>query len=219
MTTPVPATPPLKSFKDYYLGVILRPRSTFQALASDPRRLRFGLLALLSNMALYTLVYIFLAAGGGAPTIPPWLAIPKEVFYSYDRFILAPSMFGCCVLAAALAQLLSRLFHGRGSFEDTLAAFGFATAIACLASLLHDLPDSFLGAIGVLDLRAYEVALNSPTIWRVILLTLYGLSILWFLVLYPLGLRAAQRLKTAPAILIGVLAYLVYQVLFFTFNR
>jgi Yip1 domain len=210
----------MNSFKDYYFGVIFRPRRTFEALMVDPRRLKFGLLALLTNIILYTLVYIFLTAGGGAPSsFTPWLAIPKDLYYSYDRFILAPSMFAAALLAAGVAQLLSRLFSGKGSFEDNLSGFGFAIAIACLASLVHDLPDSFLGAIGVLDLRWYEVALNSPTIWRAILMTLYWLSVLWFMVLFPMASAAAQRIKRGPAIFVGLLAYFTYQFVFFIFNR
>ena len=89
------------------------------------------------------------------------------MYYHYNRLILAPSMFGCWILAAGTAQLLSRTFAGKGSFEDNLSVLGFGIGVASLASLLHDLPDSFLGAIGLLDLRAYEVALNSPTIWRI----------------------------------------------------
>ena len=210
----------MKSFGSYYLGVILRPRRTFDTLMSDSRRLRFGLLALLTDAVLYTLVYVFLWAGGGAPSVfKPWLAIPSNVYYSYDRFILAPSVFAGWILAAGIAQLLSRLFKGEGSFEDTLSTFGFAIAIATLPSLLHDLPDSFLGALGVIDLRQYEIVLNSPTIWRTILTTLYVLSFLWFLFLFPKGIGAAQKLRRGPAILIGILAFLVYQGVFLIYNR
>jgi hypothetical protein len=209
-----------KSFKDYYFGTIFRPRKTFEALMADSRRLKFGLVALLLNAFLYTLVYVFLTIGGGAPSsFTPFLAIPKDVYYFYDQFILLPSMFLCWIAAAGTAQLLSHLVSGKGSFEDTLSVLGFAIFIACLASLLHDLPDSFLGAIGLLDQREYEIALSSPTIWRVILLTLYSLSILWFLVLFPIGIRAAQRIKLGPAILVGVPAYIVYQFIFVIFNR
>jgi len=208
------------SFKDYYLGAIVRPRRTFEALLNDDRRLRFGLLALALNAVLYTLVYVFLTIGNGAPAwLRPWLAIPADAYYSYNRFMLAPSMFMCWIVAAGVAQLLSRLLSGEGSFEDTLSVFGFGIAIACLASLAHDLPDTFLGAIGVLDLRAYEVALNSPTIWRAILLTLYTISLIWMPTLFSKGVGAAQRLRRGPAILVGVLAFLVYQGVFLIFNR
>ena len=54
---------------------------------------------------------------------------------------------------------------------------------------------------------------------RTILLTLYGLSVLWFLVLFPIGIRASQRIKLGRAILVGVPAYIVYQFIFVIFNR
>jgi len=219
-TAETPTSPTLKSFKDYYFGTILRPRRTFEALMADPRRLKFGLFALLINAFLYTLVYVFLSLRGGAPsTFTLWLAIPKDVYYFYNQFFLAPSMFLCWIAAAGVAQLLSRPFSGKGSFEDTLSVLGFGISIACLASLLHDLPDTFLGAIGLLDLRAYEVALNSPTIWRTILWFFYILSAVLFVVLFPIGIRAAQRLKRGPAILVGIPAFIVYQFIFLIFNR
>src|SRR5690349_20317072 len=140
------------TFKDYFLGTLLHPDKTFDLLMSDTRRLKLGLSAISLNALAYTLVYIFLTMGGGAPSsIAPWLAIPKVVYYFYNRFILAPSMFGCWILAAGVAHLLSRLFSGRGSFEDTLSSFGFGITIATFIALLHDLTDSFLGAIGLLD--------------------------------------------------------------------
>jgi hypothetical protein len=216
----IPSSPRLKSFKDYYFGTIFRPRRTFEALMADSRRLKFGLIALLLNTFLYTLVYVFLTKAGGAPSsFTPFLAIPKDVYYFYDQFILAPSMFLCWIAAAGTAQLLSHLVSGKGSFEDTLSVLGFAISIACLASLLHDLPDSFLGAVGLLDQQAYELALNSPTIWRTILWFLYGLSAVLFVVLFPTGIRAAQRIKLRPAILVGIPAFIVYQFIFLIFNR
>jgi hypothetical protein len=214
------ASPGLKSFKDYYFGALLRPRRTFDALMADDRRLRFGFFALLISIALYTLVYIFLTIAGGAPSsFTPFLAIPKDLYYQYNRFILAPSMFMAWILAAGVAQLLSRAFSGQGSFEDMLSVFGFGIGIATLASLAHDLIDSFLGAIGLLDLKWYEQALNSATIWRTILWTLYTLSFVLFLILFPKGVGAAQRIRRGPAILVGVLSFLVYQVFFIIFNR
>jgi hypothetical protein len=44
----------VKSFAAYYLGVVVRPRRTFDALMQDPRRLQFGAGALLVTGILYT---------------------------------------------------------------------------------------------------------------------------------------------------------------------
>jgi hypothetical protein len=210
----------MKQFFVYYLGVILRPGRTFDLLRSDDHRLRFGLVAVSINAALYTLVYILLTMGGGAPSsFTPWLAIPKELYYYYNQFMLAPSMFLAWIAAAGVAQLLSRPISGKGSFEDTLSVLGFGISIACLASLLHDLPDSFLGAIGVLDQHEYEIALNSPTVWRGILLSLYSISILWFGLLFVKGIGSVQRIRRGPALLVGSVSYVIYQGVFLIFNR
>jgi hypothetical protein len=88
----------LKSFKDYYFGTIFRPRRTFEALLSDDRSLKFGFLAISINAVLYSLVYIYLSMSGAAPSsFTPFLAILANVYYQYDRFILAP-IFGRLVL-------------------------------------------------------------------------------------------------------------------------
>ncbi len=209
-----------KSFGGYLLGTLIHPKRTFETLLNDHRKLRMGLLAISLNAFLYTLVYIFLWHGGGAPSsFTPWLAISKEVYYFYNRFWLAPSMFGCWILSAGVTQLLSRLFSGKGSFEGTLSVFGFGITTASFIALLHDLTDSFLGAIGLLDLRWYEVALNSPTIWRFILLLLYSIALFMLLVLLIKGVRTSQQIKRLPAIFIGFVAFIVYQGVFFIFNR
>jgi hypothetical protein len=186
----------MKTFWKYYIGTILRPQRTFNELIPDENRLRFGIFALSINAVLYTLVYIFLTIGEGAPsTFPPWHNLPLDEYYMYNQFLLAPSMFMCWILAAGVAQLLGKLVSGKGSFEDTLSVFGFAISIACLASLIHDLQDTFLGAIGIINLREYEIALNSATIWRTILLTLYSISVFWFIVLFTKGIKSVQRIR------------------------
>jgi len=210
----------MATFRRHYLRILTRPAAGFVELLQDPERFSLGFRAILLNAILYTLVYVFLWHGGGAPSnFAPWLAIPKEAYYSYNRFLLLPSMLLAWIAAAGIAQLLSKPFGGRGTFENTLSVFGFATSIACLASLAHDLPDSFLGAIGLLNLKEYEVLLNSPTVWRGILWALYTLSVGWFFVLYIKGIRAAQQISRRQAILVGAIGYLSYQIVFLVFNR
>lgn len=208
------------SFSDYYFGTFIHPRRTFDLLLTDERRLKFGFFAMVLNAFLYTLIYVFLTIGRGAPSaFTPWLAVPKEVYYSYNRFWLAPSMLGCWILAAGVAHLLSRLLAGKGSFEDTLSVFGFGITIATFFALLHDLPDTFLGAIGVLDLRWYELQLNSPTIWRTILWLCYGTGLTLLVVLLIKAVGASQKIKPLHALWIGSIAAVVYQGVFFIFNR
>jgi len=208
------------SFRYYLFNTLFHPRRTFDLLGKDERRLKFGFYAMLITAIVYTLVYIFLTMGGGAPSsFDPWLAVPKDVYYSYNRFWLAPSMLGCWILASGVAYLLSRLVSGKGSFDDTLSVFGFGITIVTLISALHDLTDSFLSVIGLLDQRWYEIALNSPTIWHTILMTVYGIALILLFVYLIIGVASSQRIKLVHALWIGCIAAVTYQGVFFIFNR
>jgi hypothetical protein len=78
---------------------------------------------------------------------------------------------------------------------------------------------SFLGAIHVMDQRAYEVALNSPTPERALLWILMALYLVWFLLMFSKGIGAAQRVRSGAAALLGAVAFATYQGVFLIFNR
>ncbi len=211
---------PKVSFMQYLSGTLLHPRHTFDRLLQDERRLKLGFFALLISIVLYTLVYVFLTIGGGAPSsFTPWLNVSKEVYYSYNRFWLAPSMIAGWILAAGVAYLLSRLVSGKGSFDDLLGVFGFGITVATIISALHDVTDSFLSAIGLLDQGWYELQLNTPTIWRTTLFTLYGIALVLLFVYLIVGVYRAQKIKIGHALWIGSIAAVTYQTFFMVFNR
>lgn len=206
------------SFFGYYKGTILHPKRTFETLVQDGRQLRLAFSAVLITAVLYTFVYVFLIFGGGQP-FKPWLDIPLDDYYRYNVFFCAPSMFLGWILAAGVVQLISRLFSGTGTFEQTLAVLGFGIGIASWATGLHDILTSFLGAVRVIDQREYEVILNSPTVWRALLWVQMAVYLVWFILLFSKGIKAAHGLKNAPAMLIGTAGFFVYQLFFLIFNR
>jgi hypothetical protein len=190
----------------------------FDELMEDKRALRYGALSLLICAILYTLVYVFLIFGGGKP-FEPWLKIPVDVYYRFNVFFLAPSMFMGWILAGGVVHLLGLITHHEGSFEKTLAVLGFGIGIASWTTGLHDVLTSFLGAVGVIDQNQYEVALNSPTIWRTILWIQFALYLTAFLILFTKGIASVYRLKTWPAFLLGLTSFIIYQLFFLIFNR
>ena len=135
------------------------------------------------------------------------------------EFLLIPALFVGWILAAGVTQLLSRLNGGKGSFEDSLSAIGFAINVASLPSLAHDLPESFLGALGLINLDRYEALLHSSTIWHEIAMLLYTLSLTWCAVLFCVGIGATQRLRRGPAIIVGLTAYVSFLGVFLMSNR
>ena len=208
------------TFFQYYYFAFIRPQRTLNQLAEDPRRLKFGILFITIPAVLYVLIYIFLHAGGGAPSVfTPWLNISKEDYYYYNQFLTAPSFYMSWLMAASVAQLTGKLFGSKSSFEDMLAVFGLGTSIAMWGTMLHDLIMSFLGAIGVISLAQHEIDMNSPTIWRSIIWACMFIYLVWFLLMFSKGVAAAQKIRKGPAILTGTISFIVFQAIFLIFNR
>jgi hypothetical protein len=210
----------LRSFFDFYFSAFIRPQRTLNRLVTDSRRIRFGVLFVTIPAILYIFIYIFLNHGGGAPSVfTPWLNIPEETYYFYNRFLTAPSFYMSWILAAGVVQLLSRLFSGKGSFEDTLAVMGLGIAVAMWGTMLHDLVMSFLGAIHVISLPQHEIDMNSPTIWRTLIWTCMIIYLVWFIVMFSKGIAAAHRVKRGQAVVLGFIGFVVFQGMFLVFNR
>jgi len=165
-------------------------------------------------------MYILLTIGNGAPSVfTPWLNIPKEDYYSINRFLLAPSMILCWIVASAIIQILSRIFKGVGTFEQTLAVIALTISIAMWGGLIHDLPMSFLSAVGIINARQHEIDMNSPTIFRTLLWIFYSIYFVAFMILFPISVKVTHKLTTAKSIFIGWTGFICFQIIFLIFNR
>jgi hypothetical protein len=207
-----------KSFIKYYIGTIVKPNSTLEKLITDDKKIKFGFYSVLITAILYTFVYLFLILGEGQP-FKPWLDIPIENYYRYNVFFCAASMFLGWILSVGVIHTLSRLITSNGTFEQSLAGFGFGIGIASWTTGIHDLLTSFLGGIHVINQRDYEIALNSPTIWRTLLWIQMIAYLIWFVILFSKSVKVVYRLSTGQSILLGTIGYFIYQLFFFIFNR
>jgi hypothetical protein len=209
----------IKFLKNYFAAFV-RPKNSFEDLILSDNYFSLGFIYILIPIIAYTLMYIFLTIGNGAPSVfTPWLNISKDNYYSVERFLLAPSMFLCWITASSVIQILSRLFKGKGTFEQTLATIALSISIAMWGGLLHDLPMSFLSALRIIDARQHEIAMNSPTIFRTLLWTFYSIYFVAFLILFPLAIKVTQKLSTLKSIFIGWTGFIFFQIIFLIFNR
>lgn len=203
-----------------YLQTIVKPEKTFKELLDNEKSFSLGFAFILIPIAAYTLMYVFLTIGHGAPSVfTPWLNIPKEDYYSINRFLLAPSMILCWISASAVIQILSRIFKGAGTFEQTLTIIALSISISMWGGLIHDLPMSFLSAAGVIDARQHEIDMNSPTIFRTLLWICYSIYFIAFLTLFPLAVKVVHRLSLTKSIIIGWISFILFQLIFLIFNR
>ncbi len=204
---------------DYYLTVF-KPRKTFEELIIKDNLYKRSLVFISIPIVCYSLMYIFLTIANGAPsTLTPWLNISKENYYSINRFLLAPSMIICWFTATSFIQVISRLLGGAGTFEQTLSTISLSISIAMWGSLIHDLPMSFLSAVGVIDASQHEIAMNAPTIFRTILWICYSIYFIAFFILFPISVRVVHKINWIKSIIIGSLAFIIFQTIFLIFNR
>lgn len=203
-----------------YFQTFYKPRKTFEELSATNSPLKYSFFFIAIPIVFYTLMYVFLTIANGAPsTLTPWLNIPKEDYYAINRFLLAPAMLICWFSATSFIQICSRLMGGIGTFEQTLVTIALSISIAMWGGLIHDLPMSFLSAIGVIDAKQHEIDMNSPTIFRTILWICYSIYFIAFLILFPLAVRVVHKMNWLKSFIVGVLAFMIFQTIFLVFNR
>jgi hypothetical protein len=208
-----------KSFFENYLRTFYNPSRSFSDVLSG-NYFRDGFLFMLIPLVLYTLMYIMLYLGNGAPsTFTPWLNIPTEHYYFYNQFLVAPSMLLAWFASAAFLQVISHSANGTGTFEQTLAILGLSISVAMWSTLLHDLMMSFLSAIHLIDAKEHEIAMNSPTIWRTVLWICFSVYLIAFTSLFYKTVRVVHELGRWKSFLIGMLTFFLFQGIFLIFNR
>lgn len=208
------------NFLTLYFGAFFHPSDSFLELRSHPRKIRLALQFISVPVVGYIFVYIFLNAGGGAPsTFTPWLNIGKADYYYYNQFLTAPSFLMAWIFAAGFVQLICHAFSSKGQFEDILANFGLAIGVAMWATLLHDLVIGVLGNVNVISLPQHEIDMNSPTPWRTLIWTLMIGYTLWFEWLFIKAVRVSHGLSMSQAIFAGTIGFVSFQMMFFIFNR
>ncbi|GAB4300613.1 MAG: hypothetical protein Kow0098_28100 [Ignavibacteriaceae bacterium] len=111
------------------------------------------------------------------------------------------------------------MLGGTGTFEQTLSTISLSISIAMWGALIHDLPMSFLSAVGVIDANQHEIAMNSPTIFRTILWIYYSIYFIAFFILFPVSVRVVHKINWIKSIIIGSLAFIIFQTIFLIFNR
>jgi hypothetical protein len=210
---------PAASTWAYFAAFVRHPTRTWAQLLSDPARLRYGFLAVLTVGLGYAVTIAGIAWSGGTPSLP-WLAIPPAEYFKWEVLFVAPVTVLCWVLAGGVMHLLSKPFGGRGTFDDTLASLGFAIALATFISLIPDAIRALLTSLGVINRAAWERAVYEPGTADFVFLWAYMIAyMLALLSLLPVSVVWSQRLQRWPAIVVGIAGAVVYQGVYFIFIR
>lgn len=207
-------------FWKFYFSAFYKPSYAFSEFANSRNIIKYAFAYILIPIIGYTLMYVFLAYANGAPSVfTPWLNIPKESYYYYNQFLLAPSILLSWFACSVFMHLLSKLFGSDVNFDITFAAVALAISIAMWGTLVHDLIMSFSSAMAWINPNEHEIAMNSPTIWRTLLWISISIYLFAFLFYFYIVSKSIHKLKKLQSITISFLSFLVFQIIFLIFNR
>jgi hypothetical protein len=229
----------MRQFIRYFWGTIRRPGPTLEALASE-RTVRWALVAaslgplqVWGNMALHT------AFGLDWLGTRPDLAEPTFVGgFGYLRIGLAswvpifaalmPLFFLLSlVIMPGIAQLMSKLWRGQGSFEQMVNVLAFAGAVPSLvigaaSEWLFGVPIDLLSGHGYWWTAAMhgEFGPAVATIWNFYVIGVYtAFQYGWIVALSAIAIRRIQRIPVWAAILISLVGFAVYMLIASVFVR
>ena len=229
----------MRAFIRYFWHTIAHPRSTFDALAAE-RSIRWAIAAaalpvlqVWGNVALHALF------GLDWLGTRPYLADPTFVGgYGHwhvnlagwvPLFVILMPLLALLdlLLHAGLAQLVTKLWGGQGTFEQMVNTLTFATVVpniivAGISEWLFGVPVALITGHPYWWNAAMQGAFG-PTVgavWNVYVLGVYiGLQWAWTIALGSTAIRRVQRIPRWAAVLTMLLAFAVTTLLSTVFVR
>ena len=209
----------MRKFWGYLGGTIIKPYRTFNRLCADSHALQLSFAAILFIGVLYTLTVIGLAIAGADISTPAWINIPAEEYYFCEIFFALPVYILGWILAAGIAQLLSRAFKGNGTFESTLATLGFAITLPSFVTWIPETAGTILFLSGIMTQKEWQEIIARPGFWQVFANVYIFVGVAWYLALIPLAVAASQKIRWWQSAITGVVTTAIIGFIMLVFIR
>lgn len=215
----------------YIWGVIVHPKATFDELA-QLTSIRYAVTAtVLVYLLQYLNLVLFTAFGYdwlgtrrelSDPTFVGFfgrMPIKVEDYLPVFFFVMMPLLVLLApVIVPGLAQVLSKIWRGRGTFEQMVNTLGFAQAPAALFAVFVN--DMILGGVPTNLITghpyAFTAAMNGEfgAMWSTIVWAyMFGIYIfgmgLWTIILGTIAIRRIQHIPGWAAALIMTFSYIL----------
>jgi hypothetical protein len=125
----------LRDLLRYFAAPLIWPRAAMQALIENRYRVAYALLIYLFLGAIYTFTVQMAYARGFGAQLMPFLAIPAERYYFWQRFYQIPLFLAAFIVFAGTARLMALAFRGTGCFESALALCAVAMTLPMLLTM------------------------------------------------------------------------------------
>jgi hypothetical protein len=223
----------LRKFPHYFWGMIVHPKTTIDELGEEPSirfalmLLLFELLLTLFNLLLFTLFgFDWLGTRRELPN-PTYigffgrLRVDTENYVPIFNFVINPLMaLVGLMFIPGLAQLISKIWKGGGTFEQMINTVVFATGVPSIV-ISFFLNDLLLGGVLPNLLTGHPYAFTAAqtgefgplvqTLWWVYMFGIYIFAKdVWSIALGALAIRRIQKIPTWAAAIIMLFGYVLW---------
>jgi hypothetical protein len=198
----------------YFILPLYRPQRGLGDLLQEPRRVAYGLLIYLFLGIIYTVSVQMAWARGFGAGVTPFLAIPADRYYSWQRFFQIPFFLVAFITFAGTARLVAAAFRGGGSFENAFALCAVAMTLPMMLTMWVPETIIFFAAP-----PGYAPSGAWGTVWLLFNIVRQVAGVLWPLVLIGLGLARSERIGGFAAAAATTVAFLPTGALMVIFIR
>jgi hypothetical protein len=229
----------MRQFARYFWGTIVRPVETLDALGAEHTTRWAVILAGLSLLQGWANIVLHAALGLDWLGTRPILSDPTYVggfgHLRIDRVDWVPVFAGllpildlfALVILPGVAQLMSKAWGGRGSFEQMVASLTFATGVPALvigatSEWLFSAPMSLLSGHDYWWMAAMggEFGPLVGAVWNVYVIGIYAtLQYVWAITLGALAIHRIQRIPMWASVVTMLVSFGSWMVVVTTFVR
>ena len=217
-----------RKFFSYFWGMVVHPKATIDALATEPSvgwalaAAGLGVLQVWGNISLHTLFGFDWLGTRGILLDPTFVAGFGQLRVNLEHWVpifaaLMPftSLIGLVTLAG-LAQLFSRFWKGQGSFEQMAVTMAFASAVpnillSAANEWLFSVPMDLITGQPYWWTSAMQGKFGQPLaiVWNFYVIgVVYFGSWLWTIVLGSLAIRRIQKIPAWASAVIMLVSFL-----------
>ena len=178
----------------YFFLPIYRPEEGILSLSSEKNKVLYAVLIFLFLGIIYTIsVQIAYTKGLGA-SVNPFIKIPAEDYYYWQRFYQIPFFFTTSIVFAGIVRLLSVPLKGEGSFEDHFCLFAVAQTFPMFITMW--IPETIY--------FVFHEQTSVVPLWVDIVRQIIG--ILWALIIMVAGVSIIEKMKWYVSMFIVLLS-------------
>jgi len=186
----------------YIFGLMVSPKKTFNLLANDSKNMIYSWIALVS------LTIAFIISNGSffllqiKSPIPPLVNIPIEYAYLFSLAAGIPAQVFLFMMVAATIYMMSKLFKGSSTFENTFSMVSFGLFVPFFLYWLFE--------IGFLLYMVINGKKESGMISVILVIVFMAITVIWQTVLLTIGTSVTQKIKGIPAFIVTLVSILVF---------